>query len=169
METSLMATPRIAAGALIRDGLGRILLVRPTYKAGWDLPGGYVEVGESPAAACTREVLEEIGLVRPAGRLLAVDWAPHPAEGDKLLFIFDGGELTEATFAALVVDGVEISAAEFHQAGVLQALMPERLSRRLHTALAAAHQGTTAYAEHGQTPQTPQTPRDHANSRTSAK
>ncbi len=27
------------------------------------------------------------------GRLLVVDWAPHPNEGDKLLFIFDGGQL----------------------------------------------------------------------------
>src|SRR5882762_554164 len=88
-----MATPRVAAGVLFRDAAGRVLLVKPTYKAGWDIPGGYVEPGESPKRAAEREILEELGLeVRP-GRLLVVDWAPHPNEGDKLLFIFDGGQL----------------------------------------------------------------------------
>src|SRR4051794_34297997 len=62
-----MATPRVAAGALIRDVEGRILLVKPTYKDGWDIPGGYVEPGESPADACNREIAEEIGLHRKAG------------------------------------------------------------------------------------------------------
>lgn len=46
-----MATPRVAAGVLIRDAAGRILLVKPTYKDGWEIPGGYVEPDESPAAA----------------------------------------------------------------------------------------------------------------------
>jgi 8-oxo-dGTP diphosphatase len=53
-----MATPRMAAGIAIRDPGGRILLVRPTYKDGWDIPGGYVEPGESPAEACRRELKE---------------------------------------------------------------------------------------------------------------
>ena len=56
------ATPRVAAGALFLDAEGRVLLVHPTYKDTWDIPGGYVERGESPAAACRREVLEELGI-----------------------------------------------------------------------------------------------------------
>ena len=144
-----MATPRMAAGALIRDGGTRILLVRPTYKDGWDIPGGYVEPGESPAAACARELAEEINLDQPTGRLLVVDWAPHPIEGDKILFIFDGGEMTESEAEELVVDGREIERAEFHEAKALPDLMPERLARRLLTALDAVHQQATTYAEHG--------------------
>ncbi len=35
-----MAAPRVTAGALIRDAEGRILLVKPTYKDGWNIPGG---------------------------------------------------------------------------------------------------------------------------------
>jgi len=35
-----MATPRVAAGVLFRDAQGRVLLVKPTYKDGWDIPGG---------------------------------------------------------------------------------------------------------------------------------
>ena len=49
--TATFATPRIAAGALfVADD--RILLVHKTYGNGWDIPGGYAEVSESPAAAC---------------------------------------------------------------------------------------------------------------------
>lgn len=62
--SSTFATPRVAAGALFLDSGGRVLLVHPTYKDIWDIPGGYVERGESPAAACRREVAEELGLDR---------------------------------------------------------------------------------------------------------
>jgi ADP-ribose pyrophosphatase YjhB (NUDIX family) len=86
--TATFATPRIASGALFVDG-DRILLVRKTYGNGWDIPGGYAEVGESPAAACQRELKEELGLHRDVQRLLAVDWAPLATEGDKILYVFD--------------------------------------------------------------------------------
>ena len=74
--TATFATPRIAAGALFVDG-DRILLVRKTYGNGWDIPGGYAEIGESPAAACQRELKEELGIQREMRRLLIIDWAPH--------------------------------------------------------------------------------------------
>ena len=32
-----MARPYVAAGLLMRDAAGRILMVRPTYKDGWDM------------------------------------------------------------------------------------------------------------------------------------
>jgi 8-oxo-dGTP diphosphatase len=102
-----MARPRVAAGVLVHDELGRVLMVRPTYKDGWDIPGGYVGRDESPAQAAERELAEELGLHRKPGRLLVIDWAPHPAEGDKLLFIFDGGTLTQAEGASLRPDGHE--------------------------------------------------------------
>ena len=98
-----MARPRVAAGVLVHDDQGRILMVKPTYKDGWDIPGGYVEPDESPAQAAERELAEELNLRRTPGRLLVVDWAPHPAEGDKLLFVFDGGTLTDSETASLPV------------------------------------------------------------------
>jgi ADP-ribose pyrophosphatase YjhB (NUDIX family) len=48
----------VAAGALFVDEQDRVMLVRPTYKPYWDVPGGYVEKGESPLQACIREVAE---------------------------------------------------------------------------------------------------------------
>jgi 8-oxo-dGTP diphosphatase len=148
-DTASLAPPRVAAGAIVRIAEERILLVRPTYKDGWDIPGGYVEPGESPNEACARELKEEIGLDRELGPLLVVDWAPHPDEGDKLLFVFDGGVMTQTEAAALVPDGKEIAEVRFHEEHELDDLMPARLSRRLHLALNATRTKQTIYAEHG--------------------
>jgi 8-oxo-dGTP diphosphatase len=144
-----MARPRVAAGVLVHDEQGRVLMVRPTYKDGWDIPGGYVEPDESPAQAAEREVAEELGLHRAPGRLLVVDWAPHPEEGDKLLFVFDGGTLTPAEVDTLHLDADEIAEARFWSAEHLVDLAPARLVNRLRLALKAVATGSTTYAEHG--------------------
>ncbi|CAM5738359.1 hypothetical protein SALBM311S_01862 [Streptomyces alboniger] len=38
-------------------------------------------------------VQEDFGITPTLGRLLAVDWAPNATEGDKVLYLFDGGKL----------------------------------------------------------------------------
>ena len=59
---SFLPRKRAIAQMLVRDTEGRVLLCRLTYKQDWDLPGGVVEVGESPHLAVAREVEEELGL-----------------------------------------------------------------------------------------------------------
>lgn len=146
------ASPRAASGALYFDDAGRVMLVNPTYKPSWEIPGGYVKPGESPEAALRREVREELGTDLPVGALLAVDWAPHPAEGDKLLFVFDGGVLSGRQVAAIQVDGAEISEFAFQDNGQLDDLLIPRLFRRIHAAIAARVDGRTVYLEHGVPP-----------------
>lgn len=141
------ASARLAAGALFRDPAGRVLLVKPIYKQGWDLPGGYVEPGEAPKRAAEREVAEELGLSITVGRLLVVDWAPHPAEGDKLLFVFDGGPLDPSALDTARLQRSEIGEARFAGPDELPALLPERLVRRVRSALA---EPADAYLEHGE-------------------
>ena len=87
-----------SAAALITDTDGpsaRVLLVKPNYRERWSLPGGILEEGEPPHVGCFREVEEELGLLLPAGPLLAVSWTAP--EGDRpkpiISFIFDGGVL----------------------------------------------------------------------------
>jgi ADP-ribose pyrophosphatase YjhB (NUDIX family) len=142
------STPRLAAGALFADG-GRILLVRKTYGNGWDIPGGYVDEGESPAAACERELREELGLERTARRLLVHDWAPAQAEGDKILYIFDCGDLG-GDESRIRLDGAEIEKTEWIEVADLAAYVIPRLVRRLRCAYEARMSGQMLYLEHGQ-------------------
>jgi 8-oxo-dGTP pyrophosphatase MutT (NUDIX family) len=144
-----VAQPRTAAGVLIFDEADRVLLVHPTYKPGWEIPGGYLHPGETPSEGAARELKEELGLTTPIGRLLVADWAPHPSEGDKLLFVFDGGLITDADRAHLIPDGVEIDEYAFHYETQLDALLIPRLARRVHAAFTARASGRTLYLEHG--------------------
>jgi 8-oxo-dGTP diphosphatase len=48
--------------ASVRDGGGRLLLVRRADTLNWELPGGKVELGESATQAVVREVFEESGI-----------------------------------------------------------------------------------------------------------
>nr|WP_179783677.1 NUDIX hydrolase [Micromonospora jinlongensis] len=144
-----MATPRVAAGALFLDDEGRVLLVRPSYKKHWDIPGGYVEPGESPRTACLREIEEELSLTAALGPMLVVDWAPAEHEGDKLLFIFDAGTLTTEQVQAIHFADGELTEWRYVIADDLDQYGPPRLTRRLRTAIAARNRGNATYAEHG--------------------
>lgn len=93
--TYIAGLPRVlsAAATLFRDAEGRVLLVEPNYRPGWGLPGGTIECddGETPRLGARRETLEEIGLDRAPGRLLAVDWVPVPGHIPLVAYLYDGG------------------------------------------------------------------------------
>jgi 8-oxo-dGTP diphosphatase len=102
---------RVAANVLFRDPSGRILLVDPTYKPHWDLPGGMAEANEPPREAARREIREELGFEPDLGVLLVVDWVPpHGPWDDLLVFIFDGGVLDRHGQAAITLDPAELRA-----------------------------------------------------------
>ncbi|MGB3443390.1 MAG: NUDIX hydrolase [Actinophytocola sp.] len=138
-----------AAGALIRDERGRILLVEPTYKDHWEIPGGVIEVGETPSQGCARELTEELGLVREPGPLLVVDWAPHPTHGDRVLFVFDGGTLTKSEIAAIRLQAEELKSYVFLPPDEAFELLIPRLERRMRAAVRAQEKERTVYLEHG--------------------
>jgi 8-oxo-dGTP diphosphatase len=145
--TAHFATPRVAAGALFATD-DAVLLVHKTYSNGWDLPGGYVDIGESPATACEREVREELGLNRTVQRMLACDWAPNDSEGDKILFMYDCGPLGDDE-SRIQLDGVELDAYEWVNLAKLGDYVIPRLDRRVRQAHAAWRDGATLYLEHG--------------------
>ena len=142
---------RSAAGALLFDEAGRLLIVEQTYREGWTIPGGGVDAGESPRGACEREVLEEVGLARTVGRLLVAEWVRgDPLRGELMLFVFDGGTLSGAEAGAIVLQEDELSAHRFVDPVDAVALMgTPALGRRLRAALAAREHGDVAWIDDG--------------------
>jgi 8-oxo-dGTP pyrophosphatase MutT (NUDIX family) len=142
------ARKRVAADVLITDRAGRVLLVDPTYKEGWDLPGGMVEANEPPRAAAERELREELGLTLSVGRLLLVEWVPpHGPWDDQLMFIFDGGVLDDLAVANLRPADEELAGLQFATLADAKPLLKPRLWSQLDKALAANRSGDVAYAE----------------------
>jgi 8-oxo-dGTP diphosphatase len=146
-ESFTVSQPRVAAGALFRDQADRVLLVKPNYKPRWDIPGGYVEPGETPRQACAREVSEELGLDLATGRLLVADWAPSVGEGDKLLFVFDGGILPSEQLRHIKLQADELEQYSLFESDAFTEVLTDRLTRRITAALDAARNGTTTYLE----------------------
>ncbi len=99
-----------SAGALIRAHKHRLLILKPTYKGGWTVPGGIIETGESPWEACRRETMEECGLQIVTGRLACVDFLrPRPGRPGGMRFLFDCGVFDEHVVDTVVLQPEEIA------------------------------------------------------------
>lgn len=115
-------TPKVAVGAIVHDGEGRILLVQRADSGVWLYPTGWADVGYSASEVVVKEVLEETGIHCRPERLIAVfdglrigftripfysivflcravggDLTPHPLE------TADVGWFTEATLPPMTV------------------------------------------------------------------
>jgi 8-oxo-dGTP diphosphatase len=64
---------RVVVGAVLRDACGRLLAARRERPAGWELPGGKVEPGETEPAALVRELREELGVTVEVGDRIGPD------------------------------------------------------------------------------------------------
>jgi 8-oxo-dGTP pyrophosphatase MutT (NUDIX family) len=102
----------------------RVLMVRERADGLWALPGGYVDVGNSPAEAAVRETWEEAGLRVRAVRLAGVfdprlrpEAPPHLFHIHKLVF---AGELVDP--GAAPSPGPEVIEAAFHPVDALPEL-----------------------------------------------
>ncbi|GHF04282.1 MULTISPECIES: NUDIX hydrolase [Streptomyces] len=151
VQTPEPTAETLAAGVLLFDEDDRVLLVDPTYKPGWEFPGGVVEPGEPPARAGMREVAEEIGIELPAvPRLLVVDWEPPTPPGyGGLRFLFDGGRLTGADARRLLLPGSELRGWRFVTEDEATSMLPPVRLSRLRWALRARERGRALNLEAG--------------------
>lgn len=95
-----MAVRQPCAGGIVHDAARRVLLIRrgrPPSAGSWSIPGGRCLPGETPAAACVRELEEETGLEVEVTRFAGRVERPAPDGG---VFVIDdfvcrvvGGEL----------------------------------------------------------------------------
>jgi ADP-ribose pyrophosphatase YjhB (NUDIX family) len=126
------ATPKVdVRGAVFRDDM--ILLVKERSDGGWTLPGGWADVGDSPADAVVREIAEESGYLTRVVKLLALydrnkhGHPPYPFHAYKIFF------LCELIGGAAAISG-ETEAVEFFREDALPELsltrvMPAQIAR----------------------------------------
>ncbi|WP_275589786.1 NUDIX hydrolase [Streptomyces sp. G44] len=152
--------PVAAVDALIRDEDGRLLIVDPVYKPGWDLPGGMLG-DEGPVDGLLRELHEELGRF-PArvGRLLALDTVPRNVYGRTLIASIYAVHLDRPTPAEeFQLQAQEVRAAQYLPVAEALARLPELLRRRVRAALDAEGGAGTAHLRDGKPVETNQ--RDH--------
>lgn len=141
---------RTVAGVLVRDVRGRVLLLQPSYKPNWEIPGGAGELNESPWATAVREVAEELGLSRPLGALLVVDYVrPQDGRDEGVVFVFDGGVMDETDLAGFSFADGEILSARMCAMDEVRALVKPLLADRIGAALYAVEHGRTVLCEQG--------------------
>ncbi|MFI9626177.1 NUDIX domain-containing protein [Streptomyces sp. NPDC052042] len=151
VQTPAPTGETVAAGVLLFDEQDRVLLVDPTYKPGWEFPGGVVEAGEAPAQAGIREVAEEIGIhLDRVPRLLVVDWeAPQPPGYGGLRLLFDGGLLPGADVRRMLLPDSELRGWRFVTEEEAATLLPPTRYKRLRWALRARERRTVLNLEAG--------------------
>jgi 8-oxo-dGTP diphosphatase len=144
----------VGAGALITDRANEILLVKPTYKPGWEIPGGSMEQQEYPRETVRRELVEELGFAIEPGRVLVVDFSlAHPERPrPSIMYVFDGGTVGAREQAEIRLPVNELSEHRFVPADDLDGFVRGRLARRLRAALIQREAGGVAELENGYAP-----------------
>jgi 8-oxo-dGTP diphosphatase len=149
VAAELPAVP-VSAGALIYDKAGLLLILKPTYKTGWTIPGGVMEAtGETPWDACRREVREECGIEVRSGRLACTDFRPgRPGRPGGLRFLFDCGPVDDAALAAITVQPEEIAEHRLVPLDTALVMLRPPIRRRVR---AATRHHRFIYLENGRT------------------
>lgn len=141
---------RIAAGVVYRDEEERVLLLETSYKAEWEVPGGTVDADEPPWRTAQREVLEEIGIDRPLGRLLVIDYVPTDGPmPEGMAFLWDGGVLTGDESNRITLTDPEILSVKFCEPDEVAKLVKPGLAGRIAAALIAVQEERLALCESG--------------------
>lgn len=142
-DTLIWTPPELpaSAGAIILDEAGGVLILQPTYKKGWTIPGGVMEAdGETPWEACRREVQEETGLLVTSGRLVCIDTRPgKPGRKLGLRFLFHCGVLPAEQTRHVQGQQEEVSDHRFVPPTEALAMLRGPVARRVRVGLETAH------------------------------
>jgi len=131
------ATPKVdVRGAVFREH--RVLLVREHSDGLWTLPGGYADVGESPAEAVVREIREESGFETQVCKLVALYDRNKHSQPPMLFHVY------KAFFLCDLVGGSATTSHETSEVAFFsQAELPS-----LSTARVTGHQIERLFAHH---------------------
>jgi ADP-ribose pyrophosphatase YjhB (NUDIX family) len=142
------ATPKVDIRAVVLDEEGAVLLVREKEDGQWTLPGGWVDVGESPSESVEKEVKEESGYEVRAVRLLALwdrDKHPHPPMAFHVYKIVFHCELLggDPLVASTETEGVDFFSKDALPELSLGRVTPQQIERLIE--LATDSEGSAAF------------------------
>jgi mutator protein MutT len=123
----------VSVKGVVLDASDRVLLLR-NDRDEWELPGGRIEIGETPEQCVVREIVEETGWVVRAGPLLDA-WLYHVATVDRHVFVVTYGCVPGAA-AEPELSAEHREVGLFDVAEVAGLTMPEGYRRSIRTWLA---------------------------------
>lgn len=137
---------RSGSGALILNEDNKVLMLKPTYKEYYEIPGGVVEKNESPKACCQREIFEEIGLKLNIEKLLVLEYQKLEFD-DSFMFLFSVEKIKTSDIIKENLPENEIEDYGFYTTEEIKDLTVERLYLRIKKALIALKTGEAEYYE----------------------
>jgi ADP-ribose pyrophosphatase YjhB (NUDIX family) len=149
-----LPTKRMASGVIILNNRGEVLLVKPTYKNHWSIPGGVVDKDESPRDAAIREAKEEINIELKKCDLLCIDYMSPKDSGlstkdENIQFIFYGGVLSDEEIIRIKIPKEEIGDFKFFSKEESLKQVGEKLANRLPACYEAMDIKISVYLEGG--------------------
>lgn len=120
-------TPKVdVRGVVFQDG--KLLMVQEKWDGRWTIPGGWADIGLSPAEVAAKEVREEAGLiVKPVKMLAMLDkkFYPHPASPYHIYKVFMRCELVDGVLST----GLESQGVDFFDPQALPELSSHRITQ----------------------------------------
>jgi 8-oxo-dGTP diphosphatase len=113
----------VGAKVVIKSDDGNVLLVKPTYKPTWQLPGGVVEANENPLAAAVREVSEETKLACNEADFAVID-VVFRSDQDVLFVLYEYTKRIDAA-SEIAIQAEELEGYEWVLPEKVAGLLPE--------------------------------------------
>lgn len=137
---------RMAAAVMLFNDKQELLIVKPTYKQAWTIPGGTINLNESPRDGAIRETREEIGLEIGNISFICVDYKVDKY-GESLQFMFYGGVLNKDQINKVQLQAEELSEYKFVNVDDVINFLSPSLGKRTIKCLDALKDGKAIYLE----------------------
>lgn len=143
-----LSKKHMGAGVLLFNRKNELLIVKPSYKKGWSIPGGTIDANESPRECAIRETKEEIGIKLKKLRLVCIDYKKTKGYNlENLQFIFYGGILSDKEMVKINLENKELKGYKFISVNDNLNLLRPNLRKRLPNCLKAIKTNSVFYLE----------------------